>query len=152
MNLSKNGQYSAACNKYYEIKHNCFNDTSFKHPNTYFNESVKHHTSHCYHGEISLSFKYQTIYYSIKFNVVLKLKVWIWKQKMHINYHTKQEYLKKLKLLNYISYQQRKSRAQFLYKYLIINIHYTHADFFKIKTLQIMFLKTDKCFGEFLAI
>lgn len=50
MNLSKNGQYSAACNKYYEIKHNCFNDTSFKHPNTYFNESVKHHTSHCYHG------------------------------------------------------------------------------------------------------
>ncbi|XP_029166963.1 DNA primase large subunit-like [Nylanderia fulva] len=48
INLSKNGQYSAACNKYYEIKHNCFNDTLFKHPNIYFNESVKHHTSHHY--------------------------------------------------------------------------------------------------------
>ncbi|XP_012220272.2 DNA primase large subunit-like isoform X1 [Linepithema humile] len=39
-NLSRDGQYSAACNKYYEIKHNCFNDTVFKHPNVYFNESV----------------------------------------------------------------------------------------------------------------
>lgn len=50
MNLSKNGQYSAACNKYYEFKHGCFNDTLFTHPNVYFNESVKHRTSD--HGEI----------------------------------------------------------------------------------------------------
>ncbi|XP_025073292.1 DNA primase large subunit-like isoform X3 [Pogonomyrmex barbatus] len=46
MNLSKDGQYSAACNKYYEIKHNCLNDTLFKHPNIYFNNSVKHCTSY----------------------------------------------------------------------------------------------------------
>lgn len=49
MNLSKDGQYSAACNKYYEIKHGCFNDILFNHPNVYFNESVKHRTSY---GEI----------------------------------------------------------------------------------------------------
>lgn len=73
MNLSKDGQYSAACNKYYEIKHNCFNDTLFKHPNVYFNESVKHHT-YRYHGEIPLSSTYQTIYYSIKLNCCIKIK------------------------------------------------------------------------------
>lgn len=94
MNLSKNGQYSAACNKYYEIKHSCFNDTLCTHPNIYFNESVKHHTSYRYHGKIPLSYTYQIIYYHVQslmlmhFNA-LKLKVWIWKQKMHINYHTK---------------------------------------------------------------
>ncbi|XP_024867223.1 DNA primase large subunit-like isoform X2 [Temnothorax curvispinosus] len=51
MELSKNGQYSAACNKCYEIKHNCFNDTLFKHPNIYFNESVKHRISDHYDPE-----------------------------------------------------------------------------------------------------
>lgn len=45
MELAKDGQYSAACNKCYEIKHGCFNDTLFKHPNIYFNESVKYRTS-----------------------------------------------------------------------------------------------------------
>ncbi|XP_012521525.1 DNA primase large subunit isoform X2 [Monomorium pharaonis] len=44
ISLSKDGQYSAACNKYYEIKHNCLNNTLFEHPNTYFNESVKYRT------------------------------------------------------------------------------------------------------------
>ncbi|XP_011701144.1 PREDICTED: DNA primase large subunit-like isoform X2 [Wasmannia auropunctata] len=44
--LSKDGHYSAACNKYYEIKHDCFNDTVFKHPNIYFNESMKYRTSY----------------------------------------------------------------------------------------------------------
>lgn len=42
MKLSKDGQYAAACNKCYEIKYSCFNDTLFKHPNIYFNESMKH--------------------------------------------------------------------------------------------------------------
>ncbi|XP_011874949.1 PREDICTED: DNA primase large subunit-like [Vollenhovia emeryi] len=46
MKLSEDGQYSAACNKCYEIKHDCFNDALFKHPNIYFNESVKHRTSY----------------------------------------------------------------------------------------------------------
>ncbi|XP_018304460.1 DNA primase large subunit isoform X2 [Mycetomoellerius zeteki] len=48
MKLSKDGQYFAACNKYYEIKHDCFNDTLFEHPNIYFNESMKHRTA-CHH-------------------------------------------------------------------------------------------------------
>ncbi|KAL6442344.1 hypothetical protein ACFW04_002534 [Cataglyphis niger] len=63
MNLSKNGQYSAACNKYYEIKHNCFNDTLFTHPNIYFNKSVKHHTSYHYHG---LDLETEDAYYHTK--------------------------------------------------------------------------------------
>ncbi|XP_014468169.1 PREDICTED: DNA primase large subunit-like isoform X2 [Dinoponera quadriceps] len=47
--LSRDDQYQAACNKYYEIKHGCFNDSPFKHPNVYFNESVKHHISYYNH-------------------------------------------------------------------------------------------------------
>jgi len=63
MNLSKDGQYSAACNKCYEIKHDCFNDILFQHPNIYFNESMKHIS---YHGEIYfIYFMYQTIYYFV---------------------------------------------------------------------------------------
>ncbi|XP_032678182.1 DNA primase large subunit-like [Odontomachus brunneus] len=49
MSLSLDGQYLAACNKCYEIKHNCFNDVPFKHPNIHFNESVKYHTTNCNH-------------------------------------------------------------------------------------------------------
>ncbi|EFN83692.1 DNA primase large subunit [Harpegnathos saltator] len=52
MNLSQNGQYSAACNKYYEIKHGCFNDIPFKHPNIYFNECVKNRVLYRNYGEI----------------------------------------------------------------------------------------------------
>jgi len=52
MDLSRNGQYSAACNKYYELKHNCFKETLFTHPNIYFNESMKHRIMHVYHGEL----------------------------------------------------------------------------------------------------
>lgn len=79
MNLSEDGQYLAACNKYYEIKHDCLNDTLFKHPNIYFNESVKHRTS--YHGEIYFIIlcihTIQTIYYifCIKFKITLTLKI-----------------------------------------------------------------------------
>ncbi|XP_011347187.2 DNA primase large subunit isoform X1 [Ooceraea biroi] len=49
MDLSKSGQYNAACNKYYELKHGCFNDTLFKHPNIYFNESMKRRITDTYH-------------------------------------------------------------------------------------------------------
>ncbi|KAL0099241.1 hypothetical protein PUN28_020071 [Cardiocondyla obscurior] len=45
LKLSKDGQSFAACNKYFEMKHDCSNDTFFKHPNVYFNESMKHHLS-----------------------------------------------------------------------------------------------------------
>jgi len=67
MNLSKDGQYSAACNKYYEIKHDCFNDTLFQHPNIYFNESMKHHISYHYHGEIYF------IYFIKQFTILYKI-------------------------------------------------------------------------------
>ncbi|XP_020286637.1 DNA primase large subunit-like isoform X2 [Pseudomyrmex gracilis] len=43
MDLTKDGLYSAACTKYYNIKHDCIQDTLIEHPNIYFNESVKHH-------------------------------------------------------------------------------------------------------------
>lgn len=50
--LSQSGQHEAACNKYYEFGHRYFNDNPFKHPNIYFNESVKHRNSHCNYGKI----------------------------------------------------------------------------------------------------
>ncbi|XP_071554134.1 DNA primase large subunit-like isoform X2 [Temnothorax nylanderi] len=77
MKLSKDGQYSAACNKCYEIKHDCFNDTLFKHPNIYFNESVKHRISDHYHGEIYFVIfcVSNNLMFYIKFKVTLKLNI-----------------------------------------------------------------------------
>ncbi|XP_077260817.1 DNA primase large subunit isoform X2 [Temnothorax americanus] len=77
MELSKNGKYSAACNKCYEIKHDCFNDTLFKHPNIYFNESMKHRISDHYHGEIYFVIfcVSNNLLFYIKFKVTLKLNI-----------------------------------------------------------------------------
>ncbi|XP_071627498.1 DNA primase large subunit isoform X1 [Temnothorax longispinosus] len=74
--LSKDGQYSAACNKCYEIKHDCLNDTLFKHPNIYFNESVKHRISDHY-GEIYFVIfcVSNNLLFYIKFKVTLKLNI-----------------------------------------------------------------------------
>ncbi|KYN07625.1 PREDICTED: DNA primase large subunit-like [Cyphomyrmex costatus] len=84
MKLSKDGQYSAACNKYYEIKHDCFDDNLFKHPNIYFNESMKHRTSN-HSGEIYLIlYVLNSLLFCINFKITLKLK--IQKQEMRINH------------------------------------------------------------------
>ncbi|XP_018060402.1 PREDICTED: DNA primase large subunit-like isoform X1 [Atta colombica] len=74
MKLSKDGQYFAACNKYYEIKHDCLNDTLFEHPNIYFNESMKHRTAYHY-GEIYLIlYISNNLLFCINFKIILKLK------------------------------------------------------------------------------
>lgn len=72
MKLSKDGQYSAACNKCYEIKHDCFNDTLFEHPNIYFNESVKYRMASSHHGEIY--FVFLSLFMCIKqFTILYKI-------------------------------------------------------------------------------
>lgn len=77
MNLTKRGQYSEACNKFFEIKHYCFNETLFNHPNVYFNTSLRHHISYRDDGKAYLIILYilNNLLSCINFKI-LKLKIY----------------------------------------------------------------------------